>query len=76
MQQRIIFQPAEAPVAVLTPAECGLTLLEIGQKDVPVGLPFWIVDVVDLPEDRTYRAAWELDASAMGEPQGYGEPKA
>lgn len=75
MSQRIIFQPEGAPVAVLIPADCGLTIVEIGEKDVPSGLPFWIVEADDLPEDRTYRAAWELDPSAMGEPQGYGASK-
>lgn len=75
MNPRIVFQPAQAPVAVIMPASCGLTLLEIGEKDVPEGLPFWVVDAADLPADRVYRSAWELDATAMGAPVGYGAPK-
>jgi hypothetical protein len=32
----------------------------IAAKDVPAGKPFQIVDVSDIPEDRTFRNAWEL----------------
>jgi hypothetical protein len=31
----------------------------IAAKDVPAGKPFQIVDVSDIPEDRTFRNAWE-----------------
>ena len=31
----------------------------IAAKDVPDGKPFQIVDVSDIPEDRTFRNAWE-----------------
>lgn len=31
----------------------------IANKDVPVGKPFQIVDVSDIPSDRTFRDAWE-----------------
>jgi hypothetical protein len=34
----------------------------IAAKDVPAGKPFKIVDVSDIPEDRTFRAAWEYTA--------------
>jgi ribosomal protein S12 len=39
--------------------ECGLTIEEIAVKDVPAGVPYKIVDVSDIPEDRTFRDAWE-----------------
>ena len=32
---------------------------EIAAKDVPAGKPFEIVDAADIPEDRTFRNAWE-----------------
>ena len=32
----------------------------IAAKDVPAGKPFQIVDVSDIPEDRTFRDAWEF----------------
>lgn len=32
----------------------------IADKDVPAGKPFQIVDASDIPEDRTFRDAWEF----------------
>ena len=59
MNQRIIFPTDEGGVAVIVPApECGLTIEEIAAKDVPQGKPFKIVDVSDIPSDRTFRGAW------------------
>jgi hypothetical protein len=60
MNQRIIYPTDDGGVAVIVPAaECGLSIEEIAAKDVPAGKPFKIVDVSDIPEDRTFRAAWE-----------------
>jgi hypothetical protein len=60
MNQRIIYPTDEGGVAVIVPApECGLTIEEIAAKDVPKGKPFKIVDVADIPSDRTFRNAWE-----------------
>jgi hypothetical protein len=60
MNQRIIFPNDEGGVSVIVPAaECGLTIDEIAAKDVPAGKPFQIVDVADIPSDRTFRNAWE-----------------
>ena len=59
MNQRIIFPTDEGGVAVIIPApECGLTIEEIAAKDVPEGKPYKIVDVTDIPSDRTFRKAW------------------
>ena len=59
MNQRIIYPTYEGGVAVIVPApECGLTIEEIAAKDVPKGKPFKIVDVADIPSDRTFLAAW------------------
>lgn len=60
MSQRIIYPTDDGGVAVIVPAaECGLSIEAIAAKDVPAGKPFKIVDVSDIPEDRTFRAAWE-----------------
>ena len=60
MNQRIIYQTEDGGVAVIVPApECGLTIEEIAAKDVPAGKAYKIVDVSDIPEDRTFRNAWE-----------------
>lgn len=63
MNQRIIYPTDEGGVAIIIPApECGLTVEEIAAKDVPQGKPFKIVDVSDIPTDRTFRNAWEYQA--------------
>ena len=60
MNQRIIYPTDEGGVAIVIPApECGLTIEEIANKDVPQGKPYKIVDVSDIPSDRTFRNAWE-----------------
>jgi hypothetical protein len=60
MNQRIIYPNDEGGVSILVPApECGLTIEEIAAKDVPAGKPYKIVDVSDIPTDRTFRNAWE-----------------
>ena len=62
MNQRIIYQTDDGGVAIIVPADCGLTIEEIAAKDVPAGKPYQIVDVADLPTDRTFRNAWEYTA--------------
>jgi hypothetical protein len=57
---RIIYPTDDGGVAVIIPAaECGLSIEEIAAKDVPAGKPYKIVDVSDIPSDRTFRNAWE-----------------
>lgn len=61
MNKRIIYPTDDNGVAVIIPApECGLTIEQIAAKDVPAGKPFKIMDVADIPSDRTFRAAWEF----------------
>jgi hypothetical protein len=58
--QRIIYPSDDGGVIVLIPAiECGLSIEEIAAKDVPSGKPYKIVDVSQIPSDRTFRNAWE-----------------
>jgi hypothetical protein len=59
MTKRIIYPTDDGGVAIIIPADCGLTIEEIAAKDVPEGKPFKIVDVADIPTDRTFRNAWE-----------------
>ena len=63
MNQRIIYPTDDGGVAVIVPApECGLTIEEIAAKDVPAGKDFKIIDVEDVPSDRTFRNAWSYEA--------------
>jgi hypothetical protein len=54
MTQRIIYPTDNGGVAVIVPAES----IEAAMKDIPEGKPYKIVDVADIPEDRTFRGAW------------------
>jgi hypothetical protein len=61
MNQRIIYPTDDGGVAIIVPAaECGLTIEQIAAKDVPAGKSYKIVDVADIPTDRTFRNAWEM----------------
>jgi hypothetical protein len=58
MNQRIIYPTDDGGVAVIIPANCGLTIEQIAAKDVPAGKLYEIVDADDIPSDRTFRNAW------------------
>lgn len=61
MEKRIIYKNEDGSVAVIIPSpDCGLTVEEVALKDVPYGRPFKIVDVAELPADRTQRDAWTV----------------
>jgi len=62
MNQRIIYPTDDGGVAVIIPTPEYLethTIEELAAKDVPEGKPYKIVDVADIPTDRTFRNAWE-----------------
>ena len=62
MNERILYETEEGGVAVIIPvAECGLTIEEIAAKDVPEGVSYHIVDVSEVPSDRTFRGAWSWE---------------
>lgn len=72
MNKRIIFQNDDGGISIIIPApECGLTIEEIAAKDVPTGKPYKIVDVSEIPTDRTYRDAWTVDEEDLTD--GVGE---
>ena len=63
MDQRIIYPNDNGGVSILIPTEEYLanhTIEELAAKDVPAGKPYKIVDVADIPTDRTFRNAWEF----------------
>ena len=60
--KRIIYPTDDGGVAIVIPTPEALeimTIEEIAAKDVPEGKPYKIVDVADIPTDRTFRSAWE-----------------
>lgn len=68
MTKCIIYRNDRGGIAVIHPtpeAVAALGIDEIARKDVPAGLPYRIVDVSDLPADRSQRALWAVDASDL-----------
>lgn len=60
MSTRIIYQNNEGGVSVIVPSPNWQgTIEELASKDVPSGAPYKIVDVSEIPSDRTFRNAWE-----------------
>ena len=64
MNKRIIYKTKDAGVAVIIPTG-ELSLEETAAKDVPAGQPYKIVNASDIPSDRTFRDAWDLDESTL-----------
>jgi len=72
MDQRIIYEKDDGGVAILIPTpECLLThtIEEIAAKDVPAGKPYKIISASNMPSDRTFRNAWDVQ---IDEPDGVG----
>ena len=62
--KRIIFPNDDGGVSVIIPSDnCGLSVEEIARKDVPTGKAYQIVDVADVPSDRSFRNAWTYTES-------------
>ncbi len=63
---RIVVEPA-----VYRPETDEEFILRIANKDVPTGKPYKIVDVSDIPSDRSMRMAWTVDVAVLTD--GVGE---
>lgn len=68
--QRIIYQNDEGGACVIIPAP-GYDVAQVAAKDVPTGKPYKIVDVSEIPTDRTQRNAWTVDEADLTD--GVGE---
>jgi hypothetical protein len=56
---RIIYPNDDDSIAVVVPAP-GIEQIE-ALKAVPTGKPYLVIDVSDIPTDRTFRNAWTAD---------------
>ena len=74
MEKRIIYKNLDGTISIIIPTLDALqtmTVEEIARKDVPTGLSYKIVDVSEIPSDRTFRNAWTIDDSELTD--GVGE---
>ena len=68
MNQIIIYKQDTGVVAVIRPTAEALAVYgieAIAQKDVPAGKPYKIIDISEIPTDRTQRNAWTVDDAAL-----------
>jgi len=71
MDKRIIYKKTDGSIAIIVPANCGLTVEQIAKKDVPTGYKYKIVNVSEIPSDRTFRSAWTINEAELTD--GIGE---
>lgn len=70
---RIIFENQDKSIGILIPTQQALDTYgidAIAKKDVPAGLPYWIVEDSEIPTNREDRDSWVMDTDI--EPHGYG----
>lgn len=61
MGKKIIYE-LNGNVCVVTPVDES-KIDEVIKKDIPIGVPFKVIDSSALPEDRSFRNAWKLSNS-------------
>jgi len=71
MEKVILFKD-DSGVGVIYPTKEGLymaggNIKALAEKDVPHGAKFKIIDKSELPSDRNYRDAWDIDGSELGD---------
>jgi hypothetical protein len=62
MEKRIVYNNDEGGISIIIPTAEWLaehTIEELAAKDVPAGKEYHIVNVSEIPSDRTFRNAWE-----------------
>lgn len=62
MEKRIVYNNDDGGISIIIPTAEWLaehTIEELAAKDVPAGKDYHIVDVSEIPSDRTFRNAWE-----------------
>ena len=57
--KRIIYKNGDGITVLIPSPNWNKTIEELAEKDVPSGYPYKIVDVSEIPSDRTFRNAWE-----------------
>ena len=74
MNKRIIYKNPNNSVSIIVPSDDALQIMsieDIAKKDVPTGYKYKIVDVSEIPSDRSLRNAWSIDEAELTD--GVGE---
>lgn len=65
---KIVFATQDGSIGIVHPTDEALTSMtmhEIARKDVPTGLPYKVIQDDEVPTDRTFRNAWEVDVTTL-----------
>lgn len=68
MTQAIVYRQDNGRAAIVYPTPEALSLIglqAIAAKDVPTGKPYKIIDVADIPSDRSDRDGWTVDEADL-----------
>lgn len=64
MNQRILYTNSEGGLSIIIPAP-GVVIETVIATSVPLGTPYQVVDVSQIPSDRSFRGAWERSGSTI-----------
>lgn len=70
LTKRIVYQNDSGGVSIIIPCDCGLSVEDIANKDVPTGKPYAIVNSSEIPEDRSDRKGWFVSLSDLNDGVG------
>jgi len=68
----IVYKEGDDLMVVYPTGELSIEAVAI--KDVPSGFPYKIIKKSELPSDRTFREAWNIDDTELADGVGHGEP--
>ena len=69
--KRIIYKEKDSVSIIIPSPKWEGTIEELAKKDVPTGKKYKIVDASEIPSDRSFRNAWEVDEALLTD--GVGE---
>lgn len=60
----IVYPRETGGISIIYPnLECGLSIQDIAEKDVPAGVPYVFIPIDTIPTDHTFFDAFEVDFS-------------
>jgi hypothetical protein len=64
MTKRIVYISSNGQISIIVPSKeylINYSIEDLAAKDVPPGCTYYIVDVSEIPSDRTFREAWSWE---------------
>jgi len=68
MTKVIVYKNDEGGISIVHPApNAKLTIEQVAAKSIPAGKSYAIMEKSDVPSDRTFRNAWDIDDELLTE---------